>query len=117
MSGFKNNVSDGWLFTQELRLFGNFMRNWNHDVDDCDFFDIFANGNNSNRDEMKTLLKRHFDLERVAKTRAIEVCRVKSAENDKGQIPDYSISQSIFRRRPVQRSVQKLPRQRRRGDD
>ena len=95
MSGFKNNVSDGWLFTQELRLFGNFMRNWNHDVDDCDFFDIFANGNNSNRDEMKTLLKRHFDLERVAKTRAIEVCRVKSAENDKGQISDFSISQSI----------------------
>lgn len=95
MSGFKNNVSDGWLFTQELRLFGNFMRNWNHDVEDCDFFDIFANGNNSNRDEMKTLLKRHFDLERVAKTRAIEVCRVKSAENDKGQISDFSISQSI----------------------
>ena len=95
MSGFKNNVSDGWLFTQELRLFGNFMRNWNHDVDDCDFFDIFANGNNSNRDEMKTLLKRHFDLERVAKTRAIEVCRVKSAKNDKGQISDFSISQSI----------------------
>lgn len=95
MSGFKNNVSDGWLFTQELRLFGNFMRNWDHDVEDCDFFDIFANGNNSNRDEMKTLLKRHFDLERVAKTRAIEVCRVKSAENDKGQISDFSISQSI----------------------
>lgn len=95
MSGFKNNVSDGWLFTQELRLFGNFMRNWNHDVEDCDFFDIFANGNNSNRDEMKTLLKRHFDLERVEKTRAIEVCRVKSAENDKGQISDFSISQSI----------------------
>lgn len=71
------------------------MRNWNHDVEDCDFFDIFANGNNSNRDEMKTLLKRHFDLERVAKTRAIEVCRVKSAENDKGQISDFSISQSI----------------------
>ena len=60
MSGFKNNVSDGWLFTQELRLFGNFMRNWNHDVEDCDFFDIFANGNNSNRDEMKILLKRHY---------------------------------------------------------
>ena len=95
MSGFKNNVSDGWLFTQELRLFGNFMRNWNHDVEDCDFFDIFANGNNSNRDEMKILLKRHFDLERVAKTRAIEVCRAKSAENDKGQISDFSISQSI----------------------
>ena len=42
MQRFKNNVSDGWLFKQELRLFRNFMRNWKRDVDDCDFFDIFA---------------------------------------------------------------------------
>ena len=27
MQRFKNNVSDGWLFKQELRLFRNFMRN------------------------------------------------------------------------------------------
>ena len=54
---FKNNVSDGWLFRQELRLFRNFMRNWKRDVDDCDFFDIFANGNNTNEKESKAFLK------------------------------------------------------------
>ena len=32
---------------QELRLFRNFMRNWDRDIDDCAFFDIFANGNNT----------------------------------------------------------------------
>ena len=57
MQRFKNNVSDGWLFRQELRLFRNFMRNWKRDVDDCDFFDIFANGNNSTENEAKAFLK------------------------------------------------------------
>ena len=47
MQKFRNSMSDGWLFTQELRYFRNFMRNWDRDVEDCDFFDIFANGNNS----------------------------------------------------------------------
>ena len=32
MQRFKNNVSDGWLFKQELRFFRNFMRNWDRDV-------------------------------------------------------------------------------------
>ncbi len=95
MSGFKNNISDGWLFTQELRFFGNFMRNWNRDVDDCDFFDIFANGNNSGKDEMKLLLKRHFDLEKLAKTKAIEANRAQSAGKGKGEISDFSVCQSI----------------------
>ena len=54
MQRFKNNVSDGWLFRQELRLFRNFMRNWKRDVDDCDFFDIFANSNNTTENEAKT---------------------------------------------------------------
>ena len=35
----------------------NFMRNWKRDVDDCDFFDIFANGNNTNEKESKAFLK------------------------------------------------------------
>ena len=47
MQKFKNNVSEGWLMKQELRLFRNFMRNWDRDIDDCAFFDIFANGNNT----------------------------------------------------------------------
>ena len=37
--------------------FRNFMRNWKRDVDDCDFFDIFANGNNTNEKESKAFLK------------------------------------------------------------
>ena len=28
MRKFKNNVSDGWLFKQELRFFRSFMRNF-----------------------------------------------------------------------------------------
>ena len=34
MRKFRNNVSDGWLFGQELRLWRNFARNWDKDVDD-----------------------------------------------------------------------------------
>ena len=43
MHKFKNNVSDGWLFKQELRLFKNFASNLKREVDDSDFFDIFSN--------------------------------------------------------------------------
>lgn len=67
MRKFKNNVSEGWLFKQELRFFRNFMRNWDRDVDDCDFFDIFANSNNTNGNETKTMLKRHFSLEELGR--------------------------------------------------
>ena len=35
MHRFKNNVSDGWLFAQEIRLFNNFARNWSGEVADC----------------------------------------------------------------------------------
>ena len=35
MRKFRNNVSDGWLFGQVLRLWRNFARNWDKDVDDC----------------------------------------------------------------------------------
>ena len=42
MHRFKNNVSDGWLFRQELRFFENLARNWDRDVEDCDFFDLFG---------------------------------------------------------------------------
>ena len=67
MQKFKNNMSDGWLFKQELRLFRNFMRNWKRDVDDCDFFDIFANSNNTNEKEAKSMFKKYFSLETLAK--------------------------------------------------
>ena len=67
MQKFRNDMSDGWLFTQELHFFRNFMRNWDRDVEDRDFFDIFANGNNSSSGETQALLKRYFPLETLAK--------------------------------------------------
>ena len=63
--GFKNNMSDGWLFRQELLFFRNFMRNWDKDVDDSDFFDIFANSANTTTDEAKSMLRKHFSLEEL----------------------------------------------------
>ena len=80
MQRFKNNISDGWLFRQELRLFRNFMRNWQKDVDDCDFFDIFENSNNSTRDEAKQLLKKHFSLCELEPVNGIE-CAYREANN------------------------------------
>ena len=66
MGKFKNNVSDGWLFKQELRLFRNFVRNWTKDVDDCDFFDIFDNSNNTTREAAANFLKKFFEFKELA---------------------------------------------------
>lgn len=55
MGGFKNDVSDGWLFRQELSMFKNFISNWDRDVEDRDFFDIFGNPNNSSQQEAKSM--------------------------------------------------------------
>ena len=67
MHKFKNNVSEGWLFRQELRLFKNFQRNWTGHVEDCDFFDIFGNENNTDVDEAKAMLKQFFTLDELEK--------------------------------------------------
>lgn len=67
MQKFRNNVSEGWLFRQELRFFRNFMRNWDNDVNDCDFFDIFANSNNTDGNETKAMLKRYFTYEELGR--------------------------------------------------
>ena len=67
MHKFKNNVSEGWLFKQELRLFKSFQRNWTGRVDDCDFFDIFGNENNTDADEAKAMLKQFFTLDELEK--------------------------------------------------
>ncbi len=90
MQRFKNNMSDGWLFRQELRLFKNFMRNWKRDVDDCDFFDIFANGNNTTENEAKAFLKKYFSLETLAKCDSVSVERVRDKADDEGRIVDFS---------------------------
>ena len=91
MQRFKNNMSDGWLFRQELRLFRNFMRNWKRDVDDCDFFDIFANSNNTTENEAKVFLKKYFPLETLAKCDSVGVERVRDKANDEGRIVDFSL--------------------------
>ena len=92
MQRFKNNVSDGWLFKQELRLFRNFMRNWKRDVDDCDFFDIFANSNNTSDNEAKSFLKGYFSLEVLAKCDGINVDRMCDKTTGKERIIDFSLS-------------------------
>ena len=60
MHKFKNNVSDGWLFKQELRLFKNFASNWKREVDDSDFFDVFSNSNNSDSEEAVEFFTANF---------------------------------------------------------
>ena len=96
MRKFKNNVSEGWLIKQELRLFRNFMRNWDRDVDDCDFFDIFANGNYTNEVETKDMLKRHFSLEELAKCDSVyPICsNVRNGETE--TISDIRIRSQSF---------------------
>ena len=91
MQRFKNNMSDGWLFRQELRFFRNFMRNWKRDVDDSDFFDIFANSSNTTENEAKAFLKKYFSLETLAKCDSVGVERVFDKANDEGRIVDFSL--------------------------
>ena len=95
MRRFKNNVSDGWLFKQELRLFRNFMRNWKRDVDDCDFFDIFANGNNADMKETNAMLKRFFPIEVLAKCDGVTVIRERDGDDGNARITDVRILSNI----------------------
>lgn len=80
MHKFKNNVSDGWLFKQELRFFRNFATNWNRDVEDCDFFDIFANTANTSEEDAKSLIGSRFDHKELDKIDAIRFHRNEGAE-------------------------------------
>ena len=73
MRKFENNVSDGWLFKQELRCWRNLARNWKKDVEDSDFFAIFANSNNASGDEAKQLIAARFDLRRLDDIDAIRL--------------------------------------------
>lgn len=63
--GFKNNVSDGWLFKQELRFFRNFIRNWTKEVGDNDFFEIFSNSNNATREQADAMIEKYFTVQDV----------------------------------------------------
>ena len=95
MSGFKNNISNGWLFKQELRMFRNYMKNWAQDVRDSDFFCIFSNGLNSTRDEIKSLLRRYYDLGELAKVSSISVSRAKSKSGGNDHITDFAIARNV----------------------
>ena len=75
MRKFRNNVSDGWLFKQELRMWRNFARNWDRDVEDCDFFDPFANTANASEEDAKTILAQAFPLDELEKIDAIKFHR------------------------------------------
>ena len=95
MRKFKNNVSEGWLFKQELRFFRNFMRNWDRDVDDCDFFDIFANSNNTDGNETKTMLKRYFPLEELGRCDGICTECESSKDGEKRKIVDIDVRGNV----------------------
>ena len=99
MQKFKNNMSDGWLFTQELRFFENFMNNWDKDVEDCDFFDIFANGNNSSAVEAKAFLKRHFSLKELAQCQSVSVERERGegsrGRRDEAKVVDINVHRDV----------------------
>ena len=77
--GFKNDVSDGWLFKQELRFMRNFIRNWDSEVEDDDFFDPFGNCNNSDNDEAASMLAKYFS------PKELEDCRDLCVEKDPGE--------------------------------
>ena len=93
MQHFKNNVSDGWLFKQELRTFRNFMRNWDEDISDCDFFDIFANGLNSSRVEITQLLKDYFTLDELANVDSIHAVRKETKSGNR--VTDISVRHDV----------------------
>ena len=93
MQHYKNNISDGWLFRQELRTFRNFMRNWDKDISDCDFFDIFANGLNSSIVEITHLLKDYFTLDELANVDSIHVVREETKSGSR--IADVSVRRDV----------------------
>ena len=92
MAKFKNNVSDGWLFKQELRLFRNFLSNWKYDVTNSRFFATFNNDNNTTVETAKAMLKRHFSLEELAKLDGISVERESSRECESRRIVDFALN-------------------------
>ena len=86
MHKFKNNMSDGWLFKQELRFFRNFATNWDQDVEDCDFFDIFANTANTSEEEAKAFIGSRFDHKELDAIDAIRFHRNEGAETDEFEL-------------------------------
>lgn len=83
--GFKNNVSDGWLFKQELRFFRNFIRNWTKEVGDDDFFEIFSNRNNATREQANAMIEKHFAPRDVMGLGEFEIAHVVEWKDEAGE--------------------------------
>jgi SpoVK/Ycf46/Vps4 family AAA+-type ATPase len=66
MSGFKGTMESEWLFGQEVRLFGNFMRNWEGEVQDSDFFILFGDDGGEEKSLAKAMLLKHYSREELA---------------------------------------------------
>lgn len=65
MSGFKGSLESEWLFGQEARLFGNFMRNWEGEVEDADFFVLFGDEGAEDAKLALGMLSKHYSREEL----------------------------------------------------
>ena len=93
--GFRMTTGNLWLLRQALRLFRNAMRYWKDDVEDDDFFVLFRDPTLSSIREAKTLLKRHFTLDELARGGHVEVVH---ANGDSGErITDVTLPGNFSR--------------------
>lgn len=67
MSGFKGSMESEWLFREAMRLFGNFMRNWERDVQDADFFELFGDDGVEEGKVALGMLMKHYSQEELEK--------------------------------------------------
>lgn len=93
--GFRMTTGNLWLLRQALRLFRNAMRYWKADVEDDDFFVLFRDPTLSSIREAKTMLKRHFTLDELARGGHVEV--VHANGDSGGRITDVTLP-SLFSR-------------------
>jgi AAA+ superfamily predicted ATPase len=84
--GFKDNSGSGWLQRQAFRFWRNLARNWKGEVEDCDFFDLFAGGRVS-REAAIRILRSHFDTETLLDAEALVIPR----EPGDGEPPKYRL--------------------------
>ncbi len=63
--GFAGKVGGGWLYRQELRFLRNFIKNWDKNVSDEDFFDPFANVNHIEEKDVVLVLNRTFSAKEL----------------------------------------------------
>ena len=81
MSGFKGSLESEWLFGQEVWLFGNFMRNWEGEVEDSDLFVLFGDDGREEGKLALRMLMKHYSREELEECRV--VCRRDLQEDGK----------------------------------